>query len=127
MLEAGAKGYISKGSPPTELTQAIQAIFDGKRFITTKLASRLALSKVSTNPETVFAKITERERQVMEQIIQCKEVKNIATQLGINHKTVYSFRERIFQKLNVDNDVALAFLAIQHGLLILDSEPIASN
>jgi two-component system, NarL family, invasion response regulator UvrY len=127
LLETGVKGYISKGAAPIELMQAIQAVHNGERFISAKLASRLALSKITTDTESVFAKITDRERQVMEQIIRGKEIKDIAAELGINHKTVYSFRDRIFQKLNVDSDVALALLAIQHGLLILDSEAIASS
>lgn len=126
LLEAGAKGYISKGSSLAELTQAIQAVFDGKHFLSDKLASRLALSKISTDPKTVFAKITGRERQVIELIIQCKDIKDIAAELGINHKTVHSFRDRIFQKLNIDSDLALAVLAIQHGLLVVDAETIDS-
>jgi two-component system, NarL family, invasion response regulator UvrY len=124
LLEAGAKGYISKGSSPTELMQAIRDVYDGKRFISAKLASSLALSKASTDTKLVFAKITGRERQVMEQLIRGKEVKDIAAELKINHKTVYSFRDRIFKKLNVDSDVALALLAIQHGLLILDGSSL---
>ena len=54
--------------------------------------------------------MTDREHQVMEQIIRGKPVKEIAAELGISHKTVYSFRDRIFQKLNVDSDVGLGFI-----------------
>lgn len=124
LLEAGTCGYISKHSPVEELTQAIQTIHSGKKFISSKLASQLALSKAETNAKLVFAEITDREKAVMERIIRCVPVKEIAEELKINHKTVHSYRERIFQKLGVDSDLALALLAAQHGLFTLDAKSL---
>ena len=122
LLEAGAGGYISKNASTEEFMQAIQAVYNGKRFIGTKLASRLALTQATTDPVEAFAKITDREREVIDCIIRGMEVKDIAVALKINYKTVHSFRERIFKKLDIDSDMALAILAIRHGLITVDSK-----
>lgn len=121
LLEAGAQGYVSKSASAEELLLAIKTVQSGQRFISPKLASRLALTKVNPDKDLAFAKITDRERQVMEQMIRGIPVKEIANQLNINHKTVHSYRDRIFEKLGVNSDVDVTLLAIYHGLLVIDA------
>lgn len=127
VLEAGAAGYVTKHTSVEELLQAIQAVYDSKRFISPKLASRLALTKVTTDSAVAFEKITDRERKVIERVIRGVDVKDIAAELHINHKTVHSYRERIFKKLGVDSDAAVTLLALHHGLLVLETETSDSN
>jgi two-component system, NarL family, invasion response regulator UvrY len=121
LIEAGAAGYISKHVAPEELFRAIKIIHSGQRFISPKLANRLTLTKAEYGSENVFAKITEREWQVLRHIIRATPVKEIAQQMGVGYKTVHSYRDRIFAKLGVDSDLSLTLLAINYGLLTLDS------
>ena len=127
LLETGVSGYISKHTSGEELIKAIQTVHNGKRFISTKLASRLALTKVITDSSLAFAKITDREREVIDRIIRSVPVKNIAAELKINDKTVHSYRDRIFEKLGVDSDLDITLLALQHGLITFDPETSDSD
>lgn len=53
-------------------------------------------------------------------IVRGVSVKGISEKLNISQKTVHSYRSRIFDKLNVDSDLAVTLLAIHHGLIVLD-------
>ena len=61
--------------------------------------------------------LSERELQVMLMITRGEKVQTIADQLCLSPKTVNSYRYRIFEKLDVQNDVELTLLAIRHGLI----------
>jgi two-component system, NarL family, invasion response regulator UvrY len=58
--------------------------------------------------------------EVLALVTQGKTMAEIADQLSINHKTIHVYRNRIFQKLSVNNDVALTRLALREGLITLD-------
>lgn len=120
LLQAGASGYLTKGSSIEEMVQAIRSVSAGQRYISPEIASRLAFRHVSDNDETPFDILSERELQVMMMITSGQKVHDIADKLCLSSKTVNSYRYRIFDKLNVKNDVELTLLAIRHGLTELD-------
>lgn len=120
LLEAGARGYITKEAKSEELIQAIKSVIEGKTVISPQLAKRLALAKTDYKKENVFAEISEREMEVIMMVIHGVSVKEMAQKLNISHKTVHSYRNRIFEKLNVKTDLAVTLLAIHHGLIVLE-------
>jgi two-component system invasion response regulator UvrY len=120
LLEAGAQGYLTKDAKKEELIQAIKAVYSGQRVISPQLAKRLALAKTDYKKDNIFADISEREMEVMMMLIQGIPVKEMAEKLNISHKTVHSYRSRIFEKLNVKSDLAVTLLAIHHGLITLE-------
>ena len=117
LLQIGASGYITKGSTMEEMVQAILAVKSGQRYISPDIASRLAFKHVSSNEESPFDALSERELQVMLMITKGAKVQDIAEKLCLSPKTVNSYRYRIFEKLNVANDVELTLLALRHGLV----------
>jgi len=117
LLQIGASGYITKGSTMEEMVQAILAVKSGQRYISPDIASRLAFKHVSSNDESPFDALSERELQVMLMITKGAKVQDIAEKLCLSPKTVNSYRYRIFEKLNVANDVELTLLALRHGLV----------
>lgn len=117
LLQIGASGYITKGSTMEEMVQAILAVKSGQRYISPDIASRLAFKHVSSNDESPFDALSERELQVMLMITKGSKVQDIAEKLCLSPKTVNSYRYRIFEKLNVANDVELTLLALRHGLV----------
>jgi len=123
LLEAGAQGYLTKETKAEELIQAIKSISAGQRVISPQLAKRLALAKVDYKKDNLFADISEREMEVMMMVIRGISVKEMAEKLSISHKTVHSYRSRIFEKLNVKSDLAVTLLAIHHGLIVLEDSP----
>lgn len=117
LLQIGAAGYLTKGSSMNEMIQAIKAVHSGQRYISPEIASKLAFRHVSDTEETPFEMLSERELQVMLMITRGEKVQTIADQLCLSPKTVNSYRYRIFEKLDVQNDVELTLLAIRHGLI----------
>lgn len=117
LLQAGASGYITKGSSADEMIRAIRSVKVGQRYIAPDIANRLAFRHVSDNEVSLFDQLSERELQVMMKIIKGVTPKNIASSLCLSAKTVNSYRYRIFKKLNVKNDVALTILAMRYGFV----------
>ena len=117
LLQVGAAGYLTKGSSMDEMVKAIRAVNAGQRYISPEIASRLAFKHVSDKDDSPFETLSERELQVMLMITKGMKVQDIAEKLHLSPKTVNSYRYRIFEKLNVKNDVELTLLAIRHGLI----------
>ena len=70
--------------------------------------------------ESPFAKLSDRELQTAIMISRGERVGDIAEAFSVSPKTVNSYRYRVFEKLDVRNDVGLTRLAIKHG--IIDAE-----
>lgn len=116
MLQAGAKGYLTKSSSLEELINAIQSVFDGKIYLSADISHQIAISGVSTKASPLKS-LSGRELQVLTLIIQGHTAQEIGDKLSINHKTVNSFRYRIYRKLDLKNNVELTLFAARYGLL----------
>jgi len=64
-----------------------------------------------------FDKVSQREMQVLMMIIQGTKTQDISKSLCLSPKTVSTYRHRLYEKLEVETDVALTYLAIRHGLV----------
>lgn len=117
LLQAGASGYITKGASTEEMIRAIRIINSGQRYISPEIASQLAIKHLTEATETPFEMLSERELQVAIMITNGVRVQAISEKLCLSPKTVNSYRYRIFDKLNIKNDVELTHLAMRHGLL----------
>lgn len=120
LLSVGASGYLTKNASIHEMIQAIKAVACGQRYISPEIASRLAFRHISDSEESPFDKLSERELQVMLMITMGTKVQEIAQKLHLSPKTVNSYRYRIFEKLNIHNDVELTLLAMRYGLIDTD-------
>lgn len=117
LLQVGASGYLTKGASTEEMVQAIRAVHAGQRYISPEIANRLAFRHITDSEDSPFETLSERELQVMLMITNGMKVQDIADKLCLSPKTVNSYRYRIFEKLNIKNDVELTLLAIRHGLV----------
>lgn len=117
-MQAGAAGYVTKGADIKEMVIAIRQVNSGKRYITPDVAQQMALKALNPDGESPFDILSEREMQVMLMITQGQKVQDISDQLFLSPKTVNSYRYRLFEKLNIENDVELTHLAIRHGIII---------
>ena len=128
LLQAGAQGYLTKGSGLDEMVQAIRKAYAGERYISPEIAQQLALKSLSDDDESPFDKLSERELQVMLMITSGQKVQDISDKLCLSPKTVNSYRYRLFEKLKISNDVELTHLALRHGMLdkdLLRSEDVS--
>jgi two-component system, NarL family, invasion response regulator UvrY len=116
-LQAGASGYLTKGTGVDEMVRAIRQVKVGQRYISAEVAQQLALRPFDRESSDPFEKLSEREMQVMLMITTGKKVQQISDTLCLSPKTVNSYRYRLFDKLGVDGDVELTHLAIRHGIV----------
>jgi two-component system invasion response regulator UvrY len=120
LLKLGVMGFISKGSSFEEMVFAIKKVMTGKRYLCAEVANNLALQGLSGNFESPFEKLSQREAEVVTLILQGKSIQEMADMLVISDKTVNTYRYRLYDKLNVKNDVELTRLAVKFGHMIPD-------
>ncbi|NLW05719.1 MAG: response regulator [Pseudomonadaceae bacterium] len=115
LLQAGARGYLTKGTSYEEVVRAIRLVASGQFYVDPTLTSGMfARDSQNNNP---FAQLSEREMQVTLMIVNCQKVQEIADSLFVSPRTVNTYRYRIFEKLAVRNDVELTHLAMRHKLV----------
>ena len=117
MLDAGAAGYLTKDCAPAELVDAIRRVAAGETWIEGAVARRLAGDRLARRPaDSPLSALSPRELQVLQMVTRGAATKDIAESLGLSPKTVATYRYRLYEKLDVANDVELARLALRHGV-----------
>lgn len=115
LLKIGVMGCISKGSSLEEMVLAIREVMTGKRYLCAEVANNMALQGLPGNIESPFAKLSQREAEVVTLILQGKTIQEMADMLVLSDKTVNTYRYRLYEKLHVKNDVELTRLAVKFG------------
>lgn len=106
-LNAGASGYINKGSSEEEMKQALQSMILSGKYITQKIKDKILdsyISKTSINP---LEQLSNREVEVARLLIKGYGNLEISEFLQIKKSTVSTFKNRIFEKLEIDNLASL--------------------
>jgi DNA-binding NarL/FixJ family response regulator len=114
-VEAGARGYLLKDSPPRALAQAIRRAAAGETVLAAQVAARLADRLRSPQP----AELTSREREVLALVSRGLSNPEIGRELHIGEATVKTHLLRAFAKLGVDDRTAAVTAAYRLGLLDL--------
>jgi two-component system, NarL family, invasion response regulator UvrY len=116
-LKAGAVGYLNKQSLGRELVDAVTKVLAGHRYITPALAELLAADLGRSGSGLPHEALSDREYEVMKLIAAAKSVKEIASELSLGEKTVFTYRARLLEKLGLKSDVEVARYALQHRLV----------
>ena len=117
-MRAGARGYLVKGSDRDEVLRGIRAVAAGDAIFSSRVADRLAalLADQPVAPRA-FPNLTERERQVLEQMARGLTNSEIASELGISLKTVRNNVSNIFTKLEVSGRAQAVVRARDAGMV----------
>ena len=123
-IEAGARGYLLKDSPPSEVVKAIRAVYSGQSMIQPSVASRLIdrftqLSRSSSPKQLAEATLSPRELEVLALIAKGGSNKSIAADLYIGESTVKTHIIHIFNKLNVSDRTEAVTEAFRKGIIEL--------
>ena len=117
-LKAGVSGYLNKESAPEQLVQAIERIVAGGRYISPTLAETLAATVGGDGGDGApHEALSDREFTVLLRIGAGKSVSEIADELGLSVKTVSTYRARILEKMNKNNNADLIRYVIDHQLV----------
>lgn len=108
-LDAGARGYLLKAAPGSQLADAVRRVHSGYRFIPPDI-QRAAASR------TPNADLTPREREVLGLIVKGLSNKRIAEALGISEGTVKWHVNIILERLGVEDRTQAAVAALKRGL-----------
>ena len=117
-VQAGAQGYLLKGTPRDDLFRAIRIVAEGGSLLQPSVAAKL-LSRVGQmlKNEDISERITDREMEVLRLLVRGNRNKEIAEALIISERTVKFHVGIIFQKLGVSNRAEAVSRAIQRGLV----------
>ncbi len=119
MLQAGAVGYLCKKCDVDELVAAIRAAVSGKTYLSPSISGTLVeryVRNASATPNSAFSQLTDREREILQLLVEEKNIKEIAGQLNLSIKTVHAHREHLMRKLNVQTVAGLTKYAVREGL-----------
>lgn len=115
-LKAGASGYLNKESRPEELIKAIKQLLQGKKYVSAEGAEKLAASIGDDSLKLPHEKLSEREYDVLKRIASGKTVSEIATELSLSVNTISTYRSRILEKMQLQNNAELTVYAIENKL-----------
>jgi DNA-binding NarL/FixJ family response regulator len=119
MIEAGAKGFLTKSSDFDEFEFAIRTVINGNNYFSQDLLRKVALRVSSSNKEEENnkLKLTHREKDVLKCICQGKSNKEIAERLFISPKTVDNHRTSLLRKTSSKNTASLVMCTIKNNLI----------
>ncbi|GIX36519.1 MAG: DNA-binding response regulator [Lysobacteraceae bacterium] len=115
LLRAGALGYVAKACPHEEFLRALREVAAGRRYLSAEIAQRLALEPPDAADDP-FGRLSPRELEVARLLCQGRRGSEIAALLHLSPKTVSTHKQHVLEKLGVDDVLALARLAVQHGI-----------
>jgi DNA-binding NarL/FixJ family response regulator len=120
-LKAGARGYLLKDSMRSEVLQAIRAVYQGRSFLTRKVARILQEDYISRlqerGLEDRYDLLSDREREVLQMIAEGHSNKEVANLLNVSVTTVETHRAHILQKLDIHSIPELILYAVRKGII----------
>lgn len=126
-LKAGAHAYLLKSVEPEELFRTLRGIVRGEAFLSpsmaTKLLEEFARQSGAGAAEAAAARVSAREREVLELLTRGAVNKEIAAALGISENTVKNHLKSIMEKLHAENRVQVVVYALRKGLVKAQQPP----
>lgn len=115
-LKGGARGYVTKTGAFDELVVAIREVAQGKTYISSSIAQKIALQSLVGNADDI-SQLSPREFEVFRLLAEGKNSDEISILLKISQKTVANYHTMIKQKLGLATPVEMVRFAIKHGLI----------
>jgi DNA-binding NarL/FixJ family response regulator len=126
-IQAGADGYLLKGASKEEFLKAVTKVASGGKYFTGDVSAIIMNNFVNGNTNIANApkieikedpfKLTKREKQILNLVLQLKNNKDIADELKISKRTAEVHRFNLMKKLEVKNLMELSNKAKEFGLV----------
>ena len=118
-LRAGALAYITKEAAPTELVIALRRVAEGRRYVSSGLASQLADMLAEEFSHLPHEDLSDREYEILCLFGKGMGVPEIASALTLSIGTVYTYRTRICTKMGLNSTPELVCYVLEHKLVSL--------
>ena len=115
-IRAGARGYVTKTSPPETLVNAAMNVLAGRIALSPDINHELALSRLSEGKVAADV-LSPREFEVLRMLLDERTTEEIANSLHLSPKTVANLHSMIKDKLGVGSDIELVRLTLRQGIL----------
>ena len=112
-IQAGAKGYVMKGSPPEDLVRAIRTVAEGRPFVDPSLSPALLM----TDTELGDKGLSEREREILQLLAEGYHTEEIARRIGLSAETVKADTKRVIQRFQADGRTHAVAIALRQALI----------
>jgi DNA-binding NarL/FixJ family response regulator len=121
-LRAGAAGYLVKTADAAELERAIRTVARGETFLSSAISQHvIAACLVPIGGEqSSLARLTPRQREVLQLVAEGHTTKEIAKVVGISVKSVEAHRSELMKELDIHNIASLTRYAIRMGVVTID-------
>jgi len=117
-VKGGASGYLLKNLEYEELEKAIITVAEGGKYFNNRVSAILLENLHNKTEEEAYSeKLTDRELEILKEIVSGFTTKEIAEKLYISHRTVETHRVNIMRKLEVHNVAELVKIAIDKKLI----------
>ena len=107
-LHLGVSGFINKEADPSEIRRAIVSILNNKRYLSSRMQDTLTREILEGKTQNPFETLSPRELEIMNHLIEGKNVSEIADALCVHISTISTHKAKIMQKLGVSNVVELS-------------------
>ncbi len=115
-FRAGARGYVTKSSPPDVLVSAIRSVFLGRPALCAEINQAIATSRLCDDVSAVD-ELSPREFEILRMILDAKSTDEIASAFNLSPKTVANYHYEIKSKLGVRSDIELVYFCMRQGLV----------
>jgi DNA-binding NarL/FixJ family response regulator len=117
-LRAGGRGYLLKESAGSEVVKAVRAVMNGALFFGKGVDKPEAPARADRPPaaKSPLETLSEREREVLQLVVEGKTSATIAEVLFLSPKSVETYRSRLMKKLGIADLPTLVKFALQHGI-----------
>jgi DNA-binding NarL/FixJ family response regulator len=122
VLEAGADGYLVKNCTYLQLTDAIQSVYNGKKYLSQDVTDQVISGYLSpsVSKENDFDKLSEREKEIFLLFAEGNTAREIGDTLFISIKTVNTHKQNLLEKLNLKSNADMIKYALKNGLIQFD-------
>ncbi|MCZ8132096.1 MAG: response regulator transcription factor [Steroidobacteraceae bacterium] len=117
VLRAGASGFLAKTSAADDLLKAVNAVLQGRRYVSATLAELLLSDIDGGSDKPIHSKLSEREFQIFTKLASGQAVSEIADELCLSVKTVSTYRTRILEKMSLRTNADLTSYALRNGII----------
>jgi two-component system, NarL family, invasion response regulator UvrY len=116
-IRAGASAYLTKNSPADLLISVIRRLANGGKYIDPKLAEKLLFDLGHPSTISPHSILSDRELDVLKLIAAGVSLTEISQKLALSTKTVSTYRARIMEKMQMQNNAQLIRYVAEHKLL----------
>jgi two-component system invasion response regulator UvrY len=118
LSKLGVMSYLTKDCSPAELLDAITSN-QNEPYMTSQVAEQISLSYLNQLQNQPLLSLSQRELEILIMICHGEKTADIAKKLFLSPKTISKHRLNFLKKLGVKNDIELAKLVLQSGLMKL--------